>query len=367
VTYSKAVSTVTRICIGLISLQPAACASIGPSSMPQDRIDYATSIGNSWKDQTLLNIVKLRYADLPIFLEITQVIAGYQVQGTVGANFAGANFNATTIGPFTAAGSAGASGTYTDRPTIIYSPLTGVDFLKRLMTPIPPSSVLFVLQAGYSAERIMPIMLDSVNGLNNRSSRLNRPADPGFTRLVQLMQEAQLAGALQFRIQHPDEPAESSVLVFGPSEEPQIAAKGREIRKLLRLRPDLKEISVYYGGYSGKDNEIDMATRSMLQIMLEFAALVRVPASDVTQGRAAPGSIDTPSDQPQDKSAMKVMSGEAQPKDAYVSVQYGGRWFWIADTDIQSKSTFGTLMLLFSIAETGVKGSAPVVTVPTNQ
>jgi len=30
-----------------------------------------------------------------------------------------------------------------------------------LMTPIPPSSVLFVLQAGYSAERIMPIMLDS--------------------------------------------------------------------------------------------------------------------------------------------------------------------------------------------------------------
>ncbi len=121
--------------------------------------------------------------------------------------------------------------------------------------------MLFLLQAGYSAERIMPIMLDSVNGLNNRSSRLNRTADPGFTRLIALMQEGQLAGALQFRIEHPDEPSESSILVFGPSEDPQMAAKGQEIRKLLRLQPDIKEIKVNYGGYSSKDNEIDMATR----------------------------------------------------------------------------------------------------------
>ena len=68
-TCSKASSTVARLSIGLLSLQPTACASIGPSSVTEDRIDYATSIGNSWKDQTLLNIVQLRYADLPIFLE----------------------------------------------------------------------------------------------------------------------------------------------------------------------------------------------------------------------------------------------------------------------------------------------------------
>ena len=103
----------------------------------------------------------------------------------------------------------------------------------------------------------------------------------------------------------------------------------------------MKEVKVNYGGYSGKDDEIDMATRSMLQIMLEFSTLVRVPASDVTLGKATPGSVDAQADQPQGAAAMKVMSGDAAPKDAFVSVQYGGRWFWIADTDIQSKSTFG--------------------------
>jgi hypothetical protein len=33
----------------------------------------------------LLSIIKLRYGDFPIFMEISQMIAGYQLQTTVGA------------------------------------------------------------------------------------------------------------------------------------------------------------------------------------------------------------------------------------------------------------------------------------------
>jgi hypothetical protein len=117
-----------------------------------------------------------------------------------------------------------------------------VDFLKRLMTPIPPSSVLFMLQSGYFADRIMPIMLDSINGLNNESNRLRRPADPKFTRLVELMREHQLAGAIQIRIERPKEGAEASVLIFGPSKDPQMAARGREIKRLLGIKQDLREL-----------------------------------------------------------------------------------------------------------------------------
>jgi hypothetical protein len=186
-----------------MSILLAVCSSIGPGTVPHDRIDYGSSIDNSWKEQTLLNIVKLRYADIPIFLEVAQVIAGYQLQSAVTGSFTLGDFTASLIDRLTAAGTASAGSTYTDRPTVIYQPLTGVDFLKRLMTPIPPSSVLFMLQSGYSAERIMPIMLDSINGINNESNRLRRPADPKFTRLVELMREGQLAGAIQIRIERP--------------------------------------------------------------------------------------------------------------------------------------------------------------------
>jgi hypothetical protein len=107
-----------------------------------------------------------------------------------------------------------------------------------------------------------------------------------------------------------------------------------------------------------------MMTRSMLQIVLEFAAIVQVPKADVEEGRAAPGLVETPAQGALNGPAFHVWVTEAPPQDAYVAVQYNKRWFWIAGTDIQSKYTFGIIMLLFSIADTGVKGAAPVVTIP---
>jgi hypothetical protein len=101
----------------LFGLAVAACSSIGPVTVSHDRIDYATAIGNSWKEQTLLNIVKLRYGDMPVFLEIAQVVAGYQLQSAIGGSFAAGNFNSSLVGPFTATGNVNAAGTYTDRPT----------------------------------------------------------------------------------------------------------------------------------------------------------------------------------------------------------------------------------------------------------
>jgi hypothetical protein len=109
-----------------------------------------------------------------------------------------------------------------------------------------------------------------------------------------------------------------------------------------------------------------MITRSALQIMIELARIVRVPEADVAQGKAAPGLVDTQAEEiPNSPTLMIISSGVAPPADAYVAVQYNGRWFWLAATDIRSKYTFGSLMLLLSsISGTGSKGTAPVVTVP---
>ena len=355
-----------RLIAAVLAALVAACAGIGPGTVPHDRIDYGSAIGDSWKEQTLLNIVKLRYADMPIFLEVAQVIAGYQLQSALSGSFALGNFTASLIDRLTATGGATAASTYTDRPTVVYQPLTGVDFLKRLMTPIPPSSVLFMLQSGYAADRIMPIMLDSINGLNNESNWLRRPADPKFTRLVELVREGQLAGAIQIRIERPKDGAESSVLIFGPSKDPQLATKGIEIKSILGIKPDLRELKVNYGGYSGRNSEIDMLTRSMLQIMLEFAAVVRVPEADVAEGKATPGLVEA-SGAALNGPPLRVLVTDTAPQDAFVATQYNRRWYWIADTDIQSKYTFGIIMLLFSIADTGARGSAPVVTIHANQ
>ena len=64
---------------GLLLWSVAGCGSIGPTTVNRDRFDYITGISEPWKPQTLLNIVKLRYADVPVFMDVGQVISGYEL------------------------------------------------------------------------------------------------------------------------------------------------------------------------------------------------------------------------------------------------------------------------------------------------
>jgi hypothetical protein len=63
----------TRIYIaftGFVLLSFTGCASIGPGTVTRDRFDYVTAISDSWKSQMLFNLVKLRYGDAPVFLDV---------------------------------------------------------------------------------------------------------------------------------------------------------------------------------------------------------------------------------------------------------------------------------------------------------
>lgn len=355
-----------------IATTAPACSSIGPATVPRDRSDYSAAIGESWKQQTLLNIVKLRYGDFPVFLEIAQVIAGYQFQASAGAGFSAQNYITSAVGgPAAIAGSGVVGMSYIDRPTVIYAPLTGNDFLKKLMSPIPPAAVMFLLQSGYPATIVMPIAVDSINGVANESKRGNmaRAGDPAFPRLVQLLYELQLANALQIRVERSKDNSEVSIIGFPPANSthatPEIAAKIAEIGTILHLSAQRQNMQVRYGGWSGKGDEIAMVTRSMLQVMVELGVLAQVPEADIAGGKAtrgAPGNLSAGGPPP----LLNIQSGGAPPSEAYAAVQYKGRWFWIADNDIRSKSIFSSVMLLFSISEVGIKSAAPVVTVPAN-
>ncbi len=71
----------------LVGALSAGCAHLGPKTVAVDRFDYSTAIADSWKQQTLLNIVKLRYMDLPVFVDVASIVAGYSLQ--TGVNVGG--------------------------------------------------------------------------------------------------------------------------------------------------------------------------------------------------------------------------------------------------------------------------------------
>jgi len=132
---------------------------------------------------------------------------------------------------------------------MIYTPLTGVDFIQKLLRPIPPSAVLFILQAGYDAEVIMPITLDSINGIDHQSRREKRLTfDPRFKQVAQLVHELQVTGALQVRIERWKEGNEIFLITFETTKDSQAQTEREKLRSLLHLRPTLQRFQVYYGG-----------------------------------------------------------------------------------------------------------------------
>jgi len=60
-------------------------SSIGVKTVPRDQFDYAEVLRDAWKEQMLLNLVGLRYAEAPMFLKVTSVINQYSFEGAVAA------------------------------------------------------------------------------------------------------------------------------------------------------------------------------------------------------------------------------------------------------------------------------------------
>ncbi len=63
-----------HLVFSLLALGLAGCAGIGPSTVSRDRFDYTEAISDSWKHQMLLNMIKIRYGDAPVFLDVSSVI-----------------------------------------------------------------------------------------------------------------------------------------------------------------------------------------------------------------------------------------------------------------------------------------------------
>src|SRR5437867_12061427 len=146
----------------------AGCASIGPGTVTKDRFDYTAAVGESWKSEMLLNLVKIRYGDAPVFLDIGQIVAGRQFQQTLSAtgNFFWF-FGRPPDSSVTSSAGVTAGGQYQDTPTITYAPLAGERFARQMMAPIPPSAVLNVVQAGFPVDAVFRFAVQSVNGLDN--------------------------------------------------------------------------------------------------------------------------------------------------------------------------------------------------------
>lgn len=344
----------------------AGCVGVGPGTVGRDRFDYSEAIADSWKSQMLLNLVKLRYGDTPIFLDVGQIVSGYTVQSTFSA--LGSAFNTSGVVPGVPNGSVslGAQGQFIDRPTITYAPLAGERFARSLMTPIPPPALMSLIEAGYPVDMVLRLTTDGVNGLRNRvgGDLRARPADPAFYVLLEQLRRTQLSGAIGMRVQR-SQGNEAMLMTLQQRADPDVAANTQVIRRLLGLDPNASEFRVVYGATAASNREIAVLSRSVLLILVDLASFITVPEAHVADQRVTPTAAPESGPGGPLRPLIRVGSSLERPAEAFVAVPYRGYWFWIDDRDMPSKRVFSFMHFIFALTETGGKESLPVVTIPT--
>jgi len=352
--------------VGLLCIVLAGCSSIGPVSVPRDRIDYASAIADSWKQQTLLNVVRLRYGDAPTFMDVSSVIASYAFIGNLNA---GADVNIGVPGGSTtlpdAVGSVGGSATYLDRPTLSYTPLTGDKFTRSLLRPIPPTAIFQLIAAGYPADFMLQVTVRALNGVYNRSNAGGavRPADPDFYPLLDAVRRIQLSGALSLRVEKRG-PDDTGLMVISGQQSPEVQRDIEFVRRVLNLTAGDGQTVLSYGAVQSGPNELAVLSRSMIEILRELAAHIEAPSEHATTGRTF-ANVELGADaQPRDRPIVRIHAGTAAPEGSFAAVLYQGTWYWIDDGDYDSKNAFTSLLLFFALAETGVQAQAPVLTLP---
>ena len=186
-----------------------------------------------------------------------------------------------------------------------------------------------------------------------------------FIELIGLIREVQRMGGMGMRVKPVGE-EEFVVIFFRPSTDEVISKKVSRIKQILGLDPGAMEIRVTYGSVAANTKEIAILSRSMLQILIEYASYIDVPGSDVAEGRVAGPMQGIEKTEPLLPPLIRVRHDASKPSDAYVAVRYRDRWFWIDDRDFHSKTLFYFMMLLFSLTERGEGQEAPVITVPAS-
>lgn len=346
--------------VGVILLWETGCSSLGPWSLTRDRFDYSTAILDSWKSQMLMNLVKLRYGEPPVFLDVASVISQYQLEGNLNALFfwqAGPTLNTQSVG---------GSARYIERPTITYNLLSGHKFARNLMTPIPPAAIMSLIQAGYQAEPVLRLTVKAINGIQNFSgtAMTGRSADPHFYELIHAIGRIQRSGMVGLRVVEEKEGKPSVLLVFARQTDDAVEKDRALVRELLDLNPQATEYTLAFGMVPTNDREIAILSRSMLDILNELSAGIEVPEVQVSEHRTYATREEEVFEGKKVPQLLRIHSGKAKPDDAFVAVQYRGWWYWVDDREFVSKRIFGYIMFLFTLVEEPSKEGTPIVTIP---
>ena len=339
------------------------CTLVGPATVHSGRLAYNESIVETNNQQLLLLVLRNRYGERGNLLALNSVTANVSVTAKVSTQLGFGN-SADYLGnlvPF------GAGVIYEENPTIFYSPVGGEKYADRLMSPLSLRELILFASNLTDSARVYFTFLSRINGIHNPSFLYDsNPVDPRFSRLIELFSKLDNAQRLHWTENlHSTDRYSIVIDHYWPDYSSDVA----EVYKLLDLpAPEIfssrLEIPVSLGPDYPVEGGISISTRSIYNLLEILSAATDVPEQDLVAHRALSypplGLVGQ---------KLRVRRDSVAPEDASTAVQYRDAWYYIDDTNQNTKLFFRlvTTLMSVSIADSTSGDAGPLLTVPVSK
>ena len=322
------------------------CTKYGPVFLQSERSQYNQAIQKTNGEQLLLNLVRLKYRDTPLFMEVHSIASQFTLQNEINIS---TQLQAGAKGIFTP----DASTFVEESPTISYSPLHGEDFVEGVLTAISLKTIVLLFHSGWSIERVFKVCLQRIDKLKNAPGASGptpkiAPKTGKFFKAVNFLRQLQSQGALDLVYRVSDgEPQ----LVIQISEAFKNSQSANQFSRLINAA--IGQTSYVFGAPSIKAKQsIEIVTRSLLGVMFYLSEAVEVPEKDIVEGRVTvtktdEGEVFDWAEITGD--LLHIHNSPNQPVDVSLLIFYRNYWFYINDSDLISKSTFSLLAQIYAL------------------
>jgi len=339
------------------------------------RTSYNIAAQNTTNQELLLNLVRLRYSDTPYFLELNGITTQFNFSGKIFPSIKIPGFDNDNPSAF------GAEMGWSNQPTIQYSPLEGKDFAIQLMQPLDLRIIQGLLFTGWDVDRVFRLLIQNMADISNASSAsgpipLKPPHYKKFFECLHLLRHFQALGQLQVGVRYIPTGERHISEDEACKERPntiQISfpANGEDSHRLADLLEGIKKSKGRYvlnmrQAYN-EAAEIGIMTRSLLSTMYYLSLGITIPPRDIAAGTVAmtqnsDGSLFDWDEVVGDLFSVKW--SPHYPQNSYLAVAYRDNWFYIDDSDVNSKRTFVLLQQIYNLQAKQQEKETPILSIP---
>ncbi len=413
----------TVLIYSLVIMGMLSGCTIGPTLYKRSFNDYNDAIRKTSDGQLLANLVRMRYYESPVFLQVASVSTSFTVSGNAGAS---AGYNEGAGNNY----GVNAGGGYSESPTITFSLPESREYYGRLMAPLSASQITMLIEAGFDSEAVMRTAVRRINRLQNLKIEYSEYPQtlqtyPDFLEVFTLIKKLNNEGLVEFG---PGQGTSVYSSPVGPIDQGDLsdvieyvvlakAEAGAELiqndknewqlytftrrmsmrfspgaldspdavrlRELLNLDPDRSSFPILESEQTKIEKkraklgqtpaaldpsaiwkEIGLQGRSMMEIMQYASTGVQIPAEDIDKGIAF---VDQSPTSDRDDTWFVIKSAKDEPANATLRIKHHGHWFYIPDNDLQSRESFALINALFAVTGGTVPGAHPVLTLPVSR